>query len=398
MVTVIFWISLFLLLYCYIGYPVFLFLVNKAKSFFSAKKAVNNEGENIPVTLIVAMHNEAAVLEEKIRNTFALDYPKENLYVIFVDDGSTDGSPEIAEKYPDIELIRHEQRRGKAAAIRSAMQKVKTPVVIFSDANSMLNKQSIKKIVRHYRDSFTGGVAGEKRVLRSAPGSDVGNMEGIYWRYESFLKKQESDFYTTVGAAGELFSIRTSLFRMTDDDVITDDFLISMKVCLQGYRVAYEPDAYSSELSSASLNEEAKRKIRIASGAYQSIGYIKGSMNFFRYPLLSFQYFSHRLLRWVMGPFLIPVIFLSNVFIILNTSDNIYHLLFYAQLLFYLIAFTGWLLVRNNRKGGALTAPFYFLFTNFCLLEGLIIFLKGQHTVLWQRSLRAEATAASDQL
>lgn len=396
MATIIFWISLSLLFYCYAGYGVFLFLFNSIKSIFSKKEFSENDAEIIPVTLIVAMYNEAAVLKKKIQNTLAIDYPKEQLQVIFVDDGSTDDSSNIVAKYPFIRLIQHSDRKGKAVAIKTAMQNVQTPIVVFSDANAMLNEQCIVKMMRHYNDPSVGGVAGEKRVSNRGSGSATGEAEGIYWQYESFLKKQSADFYTTVGAAGELFSIRSSLFQLNNDNVITDDFLISMQACIQGYRVAYEPEAYSTETPSASIQEEAKRKIRIAAGAYQSIGYLKAALNFFKYPLLAFQYFSHRVLRWIFCPFLLPLLLISNIIIAGSTSNNFYQFFLYIQILFYLMAAVGWLLLRSGRRTGITTIPFYFVFMNLCLIKGLFVFFNGQHTVIWQKSLRTETSGIPD--
>ncbi len=394
MATIIFWICLSLLFYCYVGYGALLLLFNSARPIFFKKHFNKIDGEILPVTLIVAIHNEAAILKKRIENTLAIDYPKEQLQVIFVDDGSTDGSSDIVAQYPFIKLIRHNSRKGKAAAIKTAMQKVQTPIVVFSDANSMLNEQCLIKIMRHYIDPSVGGVAGEKRVLREGPASAAG--EGFYWQYESFLKKQDADFYTTVGAAGELFSIRTSLFQLNNDTIITDDFFISMQVCLQGYRMAYEPEAYSTETASASIQEEAKRKIRIAAGAYQSLGYLKEALNFFKYPLLAFQYFSHRVLRWIFCPFLLPLLFISTIFITKMANNDIYRLFLFIQLLFYLMAFAGWILLRSGRKAGITTIPFYFVFMNTCLIKGLFVFLNGEHTVLWQKSLRTETSGMAE--
>jgi cellulose synthase/poly-beta-1,6-N-acetylglucosamine synthase-like glycosyltransferase len=396
MVTTIFWISLILLFYCYIGYGAFLFLFNSIRSVFWEKRFTENIPGTIPVTLVVAMYNEAAILEKKIQNTLVIDYPKELLQVIFVDDASADGSSDIVSKYSFIKLIRQQTRQGKAAALITAMKEVQTPIVFFCDANSMLNDQCIMKMIRHYDDPSVGGVAGEKRVLSGGNFSAAGEAEGIYWQYESFLKKQSADFYTTVGAAGELFSIRTSLFQLTDENVITDDFLISMQVCLQGYRMVYEPEAYSSELPSATIQEEAKRKIRIAAGAFQSIGILKKALNILKYPVLSFQYFSHRVLRWVFCPFLLPLLFISTAMMARNPGYDIYLIFFYAQILFYLLAATGWLLIRYGRKGGISIIPFYFVFMNICVLKGLFVYYNRQHTVLWQKSLRTEATGVGE--
>lgn len=395
MAIVIFWFSLSLLFYCYAGYGTLLFLFNRVKSFLSISKISVKDAELAPATLVVAMYNEAAVLEQKIQNTLDIEYPREYLQVIFVDDGSTDGSSSIVAKYPFIKLIQHKIRMGKAAAIKTAMLQVQTPVVIFSDANSMLNNQCILRIMQHYKNSSVGGVAGEKRVTATSDKYAIGDAEGIYWKYESFLKKQEAEFYTTVGAAGELYSIRTSLFLMNEDNVITDDFLISMRVCLQGYRMEYESEAYSIEAPSASIQDEAKRKIRIAAGTCQSFSYLKEALNFFKFPLLTFQYFSHRILRWIFCPFLIPLLLISNFFIIWDHGNNCYEYFLYMQLLFYLLAMVGWLLMYQGRKAVIFNYPFYFVFMNVCIIKGLFVFFNRKHTALWKKSMRTETSGIS---
>jgi cellulose synthase/poly-beta-1,6-N-acetylglucosamine synthase-like glycosyltransferase len=269
------------------------------------------------------------------------------------------------------------------------MQAVKTPIVIFSDANTILNKECIERIAKHYHDAKVGGVAGEKKIVRDHHVSAVGEAEGLYWEYESFMKKLDAGFNTVAGAAGELFSIRTELFKQLDDELILDDFVISMQVCLQGYKIEYEPGAFATELPSVSLAEEEKRKVRISAGAYQSIGYLKKCLNVFKYPLLSFQYISRRLLRWVFCPPMLIILLLTNILIVRSQAENdIYNWSLYGQVLFYFLAFLGWLLIRSGKRAGLLTIPFYFVFMNYCLVKGFIKFLKGRQTVLWEKSLR----------
>jgi cellulose synthase/poly-beta-1,6-N-acetylglucosamine synthase-like glycosyltransferase len=286
-------------------------------------------------------------------------------------------------------LLHQPERKGKYAAIKRAMQQVQTPVVVFSDANTLLNAGSIRNIVQHYADDKVGGVAGEKKIVRNKNGSAVGEAEGLYWQYESFMKKLDADLYTVTGAAGELFSIRTNLFKEMSDELILDDFVISMQICLQGYKIEYEPRAFATESPSASLSEEEKRKVRISAGAYQSVGYLKECLNILKYPLLSFQYISRRLLRWIFCPFLLPVFLFANILVASFSSPfNFYSWTLYAQLSFYIVALTGWLFVRSGKRAGLFTIPFYFLFMNYCLLKGFVKFVNGNQSVLWEKSLR----------
>jgi biofilm PGA synthesis N-glycosyltransferase PgaC len=384
-----FWISVSLLFFCYLGYGILLFLLNNLRKVFFPKDKKFVSNEKLPATLIVSAYDEEQVLEQKIKNTLAINYPADRLKIIFITDGSSDGSMQLIAQYPTIELMHQQERKGKFAAIKRAMHRVDTPIVIFSDANTMLNKESVENIVKHYHDPGVGGVAGEKKILLNHHISAVGEAEGLYWQYESFMKKSDAGLNTVVGAAGELFSIRTELFKEFDDSLILDDFVISMHVCLQGYKIAYEPGAFATESPSVSLAEEEKRKVRIAAGAYQSIGYLKNCLNFFKYPLLSFQFFSRRLLRWIFCPPMLAILFFTNIYIVNRQPQMIFYLWFmYAQLFFYFFVLVGWLFVSSGRRVGLFSIPFYFVFMNYCLLKGFIKFLKGRQTVLWQKSLR----------
>jgi poly-beta-1,6-N-acetyl-D-glucosamine synthase len=385
----LFWFSFIVLFFCYVGYGLLLFFFNGLKRLFVPTKQEMNRDGWLPVTMIVPAFNESAILEQKIQNTLAIDYPAGMVKIIFVTDGSTDGSAAIVEQYSSILLLHQHGRKGKMAAIKRAMEHVRTPVVVFSDANAMLNKACIQKMMRHYDDAGTGGVAGEKKIIHPERKSAIGEAEGIYWNYESFMKKQDAAFNTIIGAAGELYSIRTELFPQLNDDVILDDFVISMKICLRGYKIRYEPGAFATELPSASLQEEKKRKIRISAGAYQSIPYLKSALNVFRHPALSFQYSCRRLFRWTLCPLLLIVLFVSNLLIVVtDNSPEIYVALFIAQLSFYLLAVVGWLIILSGWGVAVFTLPFYFVFMNYCLVGGLIKFLKGKQTVLWEKSLR----------
>ena len=386
---ILFWVSLAILFFCYIGYGILLFFINTLRAVFIIKNKHPDIKKGLSITLIVAAFNEELMLEQKIKNTLAIEYTAGILKIIFVTDGSTDGSVQLIERYPSITLLHQPERKGKFAAIKRAMYIVKTPIVVFSDANTILNKECIERIATHYHDTKVGGVAGEKKISRNHHVSAVGEAEGLYWEYESFMKKLDAGFNTVAGAAGELFSIRTELFKELDDELILDDFVISMQVCLQGYKIEYEPGAFATELPSVSLAEEEKRKVRISAGAYQSIGYLKKCLNIFKYPLLSFQYISRRLLRWVFCPLMLIFLLLTNIYIVRSQPvNNSYNWFLYGQVLFYFLALFGWLLILSGKRAGLLAIPFYFVFMNYCLVKGFIKFLKGKQTVLWEKSLR----------
>lgn len=383
---ILFWLSFALLFYCYIGYGVIVLIINQITSIFLKKTNVKSD-TLLPVTLIISAYNEEEILSEKIANTLAIDYDHKMFSVIIITDGSTDRSVELMKHYPDFIHLHSEQRLGKLAAIKRAMTYVKTPVVVFSDANTMLNPACMKRIVRHYDFEEVGGVAGEKKIL-STINSAVGQAEGMYWKYESFMKRQDAKLNSVVGAAGELFSIRTELFEPPDDNVILDDFVISMRVCMRGKRIVYEPGAYATEKPSASLEEETKRKIRISAGAYQSIGILKPLLNIFSHPVLSFQYISRRVLRWVVCPLMILILLVTNVLLLSLSGNDVYLGTFIVQCLIYIAAASGWLLMKKNRPAGIFAIPFYFLFMNYCLIRGFLRFVRRGQSVTWEKSKR----------
>ena len=331
----LFWVSLFLVFYSYIGYGILLYGIVKIKRLFSRKAEEGSVEPYEPmVSLVIAAYNEEAFIRKKIANTLELEYPEEKLNIFIVTDGSSDASPAIAGGYDRIRHLHEPERKGKSAAMNRAMRFVKTPIVIFCDANTLLNRESIREIVKHYRDPAVGGVAGEKKVLSGEKEGAVAG-EGIYWKYESALKRMDAELYTVVGAAGELFSLRTELFEDMSSNILLDDFVLTMKICQKGYRVQYEPKAFAMETVSASMQEEQKRKIRISAGAFQSIILLRRLLNPFRYPLVAFQFISHRVLRWTLCPVCLVSLLLANAWMVVQGAGTVYLLFFIGQLAFY---------------------------------------------------------------
>lgn len=382
----IFFISLSILFYNYFGYGLLLALLVRLKRIVQRRKQ-DNSGFEPAVTLIVAAYNEVSFIDRKIKNTLELDYPEDKLDIIFITDGSSDGTENIVRKYSRITSLHENERKGKTAAINRAMKVVRTPFVIFCDANTLLNTAAVKNIIKHYRDEKTGGVAGEKKVL-TTDGNTAAATEGIYWKYESLLKKLDAAFYTVVGAAGELFSVRTNLFSPVDPSVILDDFIISLRINQMGYRIAYAPDAYAMELPSSDMREEHKRKVRISAGGFQSIVMLKGLLNIFRYPLLSFQYISHRVLRWTLSPLSLSLLLISAAVLTYTNAGWFYSFIFTAQVVFYLLALTGWFLAAKNIKFKPCYIPFYFTFMNVAIYEGFFRYMRKQQSAVWEKAQR----------
>ncbi|MDX2189182.1 MAG: glycosyltransferase family 2 protein [Bacteroidota bacterium] len=338
------------------------------------------------VTLLIPAYNEIDFIEAKIKNCASLNYPSDRLEVIFVTDGSTDGTPEYIQTHSHYKVMHIPTRAGKIAAMNRAMLQVSSDITIFCDANTTLNKNAIKNLVNHFANPEVGCVAGEKKVGIES-NSQASATEGIYWKYESFLKKMDSELLSVVGAAGELFAIRTALYQPMPSDVILDDFVISLKLAMEGYKVSYEPKAFAFEKPSSGINEELKRKIRISAGGIQAIIMLSPLLNMFKYGLLSFQYISHRVLRWTITPVCLLILFPLNG-LLMNNHGGVYSFLFLMQFLFYAIAYVGWYLQMHNVKFKVLYVPMYFTMMNYAVFKGIVKFVNGNQSAIWEKSLR----------
>ncbi|WP_143306702.1 glycosyltransferase family 2 protein [Chitinophaga vietnamensis] len=377
--------------YAYIGYALLLYMAVKVKRWISPPKAFPGKDFEPHVTFMVAAYNESAFIRQKIANTLALDYPAEKMQIVFVTDGSTDNTNDIIRAHEKIKLLYQPARNGKTAAINRAMEQVSTPFVIFSDANTLLNKEAVKALIKHFALEDIGAVAGEKKVTLAANTGTEGAGEGMYWKYESKLKQWDAELYSVMGAAGELLAIRTSAYAPIPADTILDDFIISFNINLQGYKVQYEPAAYAMETPSASLAEEYKRKVRIAAGGFQAISRLLPLLNIFRYPKITWQYVSHRVLRWTLAPLCLLLLLISNTILVINGDGYTYMILFILQLAFYAAAFTGYLLAKQQLKVKYFYIPFYFVFMNIAVYKGFARFIQGRQSAVWERSQRAMA-------
>lgn len=397
---IFFWISLFIIFYSYLGYGILLFLIIKIRRVLGlAKKFVGNEDYEPKVTLFVTAFNEKDFLDQKVKNSRSLNYPQDKVTQIWVTDGSNDGTPDLLKKYDGVEVYHKDGRAGKIAAMNRGVKFVKTPIVIFSDANTDLGKNSIKEIVRLFRNPKVGCVSGEKRIYSKDADSAAGAGEGMYWKYESQLKKWDAELYSVVGAAGELFAIRTELWQEVEKDTLLDDFMISLRVAMSGYTIQYNPEAYAIETASANVKEELKRKVRISAGGIQSVVRLRTLLNFFKYGTLSFQYISHRVLRWTLTPLLLFLIIPVNFVLAQNEgllSLGLFNVLFWGQVLFYAAALLGWFLENRQIRLKILFIPYYFFIMNLSVFLGFGRYIKGNQSVNWERAKRdvqAEAVA-----
>lgn len=379
---ILFWTSLGLTVYTYVLYPLLLIILDrlfKPQPFQTADDCP-------PVSLVIAAYNEEKVIEGRIRNCLSLDYPKDKLEIIVASDGSTDRTAEIAQKYAfdGVTLYAYPQRRGKVNVLNETVMKAKNGILVFSDANTMFTRPAVKKLVRYFADSRVGCVCGGLQFV-NADGSYTGDLEGIYWRYETFLKKMEGKRGSLLGANGAIFAIRRELFQQVESDTIVEDFVMPMKILGMGYACVYAPEASAIEEAAHKIVHEKQRRIRIGAGDFQALFRLLYMLN----PLKGFSalaFFSHKVLRW-FAPFFLAIVFATNICLL--PDGRRYIVIFALQVLFYVFAWIGRTLAnrkKNNYKIFSLC--YYFVSMNVALFLGFLRFLKGQQSVKWNRTER----------
>lgn len=378
----LFWISIFFILYPYIGYPVLL-----ALRAYLMQQPVQKEDIWPRVSILVAAYNEEKVILERLKNIIKQDYPVKKMEVIVISDGSTDGTNNIVLDFIkrhakiDIFLDYDSVRKGKSAALKRGVQSSRGEVVVFTDANSSFRSMALKKLVRSFADSRVGSVAGKVGIICKDE-FKTSEGEGIYWRLEDFIRRQESMIHSVIGADGSIYAIRKDLFIPPEEGVgYSDDFIIAMQVIPQGYRLVYEPEAAAGEESSRDFSSEFKRKIRSTSGGLH--GYLKlfkkGMFNPFSSPIW-WQLISHRVMRFAV-PWAMILLFLSNIFL----QSSFYKSILVAQICFYIFALLGLLLPENIIKKRIFYIPCYLTLMQFIFIPSLYRFVRGKTETKWEK-------------
>jgi len=368
--------------YPYAIYPVLSFLISRFKP-------VKQYPPYYPsVTVLIAAYNEIDYISEKLENTFALDYPLDLLQVIVVTDGSTDGTDKVVAAEKRALLLHHPVRKGKAAAINSAIGKIESDIVVCTDANTMLNKEALVELVKYFQDPLIGAVAGEKRVITTdSKGGTV--VEGFYWKYESKLRQYDSRAFSITGAAGELYAIRRAYLEMVPADAICEDMLITMQVIEKGKRVVYEPGAYGTEKISETVADEWKRKLRIAAGSIQFLQRMKLLQLCNNYSYAAFQFISRKFFRWLIVPYSLMVLLMAGLVMVFQTDNSSIFFICMTQIIFYCWALLGWLFNKVKVLPAVFFFPFYFVMANAAIVVGTCQYLSGKSFVLWERVKRA---------
>lgn len=380
---ILFWISFLFLIYVYLGYPLLIAVLARLR------RGANRPKAELPsISLIIAAYNEEKVLREKLANALELIYPEGKMEIIVAADGSSDNTCAIVEEFAPqgIKLSFSPERRGKLAAMAHASESAKGEVLVFSDANNFFQPCSFQYLLQPFADRRVGAATGAKHVR--SEGDTLSSSEGLYWKYESWIKENESSMNTCTAAAGEILAVRKALFPQIPAGVINDDFYILLSIIRAGYRVAYVPQAESWERVSQAQQDEVKRRARITAGRFQALA------NSWRWlpwnnPTAVWQIFSHKYFRLFI-PFAMILALLSNLAVVLADRLGFTEAgawagwMLAAQVCFYILALLGrWLDFRGPLK--FLYLPAFLVSSNLATLLGFFKHVSQNQDVSWER-------------
>ncbi len=374
--TGIFWLASSLLVYAYLGYPVLVWVL---------ARAFGREPQDAPiapsVSLLIPAYNEEAHIEARVRNSLALSYPRDQLEIVVASDGSTDRTNAIVESFAPrgVQLVVMPTNIGKAAMLTRVVPRLRGEIVVFSDASSELHSEALTRLMRRFADPQVGCVCGLYRLQGSS--QDLrGEGEGLYWRYEVFIKQQESRLHSILGAHGAFYAIRKALFTPLESTAINDDYLIPMRIIEQGYRAVYEPSAVAVERDIASVEGEFARRRRIAAGNCQQIAQLLHLLNPLR-GWVALTFFSHKVLR-TLAPLLMIAVLVTSLWLPQPWSA----VALFLQALLYGSAWAGYCCQRRGRRIRWLSPPLYFCLGNLAMLAGLFNYCFRRNELSWERA------------
>jgi len=382
---VIFWASIFLLLHTYVFYPLVILFI----SLFYRKLSYIDENHFSKISILISAFNEENVIEKRVRNIADQHIDLSKVEVLIGSDGSTDRTNEILLKMKSefnwISVFIFNKQRGKANVLNDLVEKANNDILIFTDANTVFNSDSVRELTNSFIDDSVGGVSGRLILVDSIDSSQKGIKERAYWEYETFIKKSEGRCGILIGANGGIFAIRKELYKQIPTNLaVTDDFFITLAVLEQNRKFIYQWNAVGKEEVAPNLRAEFKRKIRFASTNFQTLSFFKNLLLSNNYRL-SFAVISHKLIRWFVPLFLV-IIFPLNI-LLLDHSAVIETILIF-QIVFYCLVILGFVLSSLKFKPKIITLFSYFVLTNSALLLGLIKYLRKKHTAFWESTPR----------
>ncbi len=371
----LFWVCAGLLFYVYAGYPLLLALV----AAFSPRKRPQ-PGYLPRLSVLIAAYNEEANIGRKVQQTLALDYPPDKLEVLVLSDGSTDRSDEIVASFTDprVRLLRMQPRQGKTHAQNEGVRAATGEILVFSDATTIYHPQALRHLACNYEDSRVGAVSGRYQYFDAEGRSPTGLGTVAFWNYENLLKMLQSRIKTVTGCCGCIYSVRKSTYTDLADDVISD-LVQPLRVIQKGYRVAFEDRALAYEETTKSTAEEFSMRVRVVTRGMRGILSVADILKPWKFGWVSFQLFSHKVLRWLV-PFFLILLFGGNLALIGQPG---YRILFVLQLFFYVLALLS-LAVPLHQRWKPLGIPLYFCTLNAAALCSVFELVLGRHHATWE--------------
>lgn len=392
MMEVVFWAALGIILYTYFGYPAVLWAwcrLRRRAAQPGAPAGENWSGRKraLPrIAVVIAAHNEAGVIRDKLRSVLALDYPRHRLSVIVVSDGSTDGTEDAVRSVGQgVRLIVARERQGKAEALNRAVRAAECDILLMTDARQRLHPYAARALAQHFDDPRVGAVSG-RLVLESDGGRELREI-GLYWRYELWLRRREARIGSLLGTTGAIYAVRRRLWRPIPPDTILDDVFVPMALVLAGWRVTFEADAIAYDRCSASLEREFGRKVRTLAGNFQVLALLPQILNPLRNPVW-FQYASHKLARLVV-PFALVALLAAN----LGLREGWYGAFLWLQIGGYGLALIGGVAPLRRVVDAVLNAAATIAAMNLAAVLGLVYYARGKRD-LWTTKPPAAETGA----
>jgi len=385
-------VALLIPVYVYIGYPLLLIVLHKLVT----GKPLNISDITPTVSLIVSCYNEADVIEQKIKNCQALDYPQDKFEIIFVSDGSDDETDELIKPYCNerIKLIRQEGRLGKTMGLNLALAEANGEIVVFSDANAMYKEDALKMLVRNFHDASVGYVVGAA-IYQDDEESAAGSSENIYWQYEIFIKKIESKLHSVVGGDGAIYAIRKALYEPLDQEDI-NDFVNPLQIIAKGYRGVFDAEAICYEQTAGDFDKEGKRKQRIVNRSFSGLMKNKAVLNPFKYGFYSLEVLSHKLLRWLI-PFFI-LIAAVGITVLAQMEIVVFQWFLLLGIVFVWFVLLGKLLKDKPACPSVFLIPYYFYLVNFNSMKGVLQSLRGDIQITWSTPRDQKTTVTGMEL
>jgi cellulose synthase/poly-beta-1,6-N-acetylglucosamine synthase-like glycosyltransferase len=387
---IVFWGSLTLTFYAYVAYPALIWVLARLSNRRDHEAGDEQSTDDLPtVSLVIAAYREEKVILERLQNAVMLDYPADRLEIIVGCDGHEDLTGDLVHSFNDsrVRLIQFPQRRGKASVLNDCIPQARGEIVVLSDANTMMEPEAVRLLVRHFRTPRVGGVCGKLILVDPLTGE---NVDGMYWKFENFLKRCEARFGALLGFNGAIYAIRKSLFQPLPANTLVDDFVIGMRIYQSGLALVYEERAVAIEETSPTIESEFHRRARIGAGNFQSLVWLYGLLNPLR-GRVAFTFWSHKVLRWCCPAFLIAAI-ISNAYL---SRDPFYLQILLLHELFYLAAFTGLWCVHGGRWQRFVKIPGMFVSMNAALLVGFWRWASGLQGGTWKRTVRAQEVPAA---